>query len=420
MRNLFVKGLMAAAAVVTLASCSNDEEAFVQPTGEAHSVAFGVSVAPGVGTKTANAAADVNQVTNGAYAKIENITVVPMVGEVLQAPITIGDLSPAASQMTAYTGATVLNTVNGFRVYANIPVANTTNIQSSGWTYAAAQLKELPDYNDLIAETPEAGWTVVDQFPLLYYKNTTVGDDPGYYAVYNTADWNAVDDWETKQTTALGDDNRVKIDGVGYAVGVLASGVRYQNKEAEETCFNIDGTPKTYAEVVNGGGSMTLTAIAIQNQPAELDINLEETGDEHNALLVAEACNATFQEGPLSFTGESSRVVEGANIYAVVMPEDEESIVISFQFKNESGGVLTLNDGTTQIANGDFVYYSTTLADDDVKQMKIFDAGYTTLLNAVITDWGNGTQLPPKTTDIQVGVEIDVQWAEGLSYNVEI
>ena len=91
--------------------------------------------------------------------------------------------------------------------------------------------------------------------------------------------------------------------------------------------------------------------------------------------------------------------------------------MVSFQFQNNTGRTLTLDDGNT-VASGAYAYYSVKLNKKESKD--IFAAATTTVLNARITDWGKGSVVPPTTTDVVIGVEFDVEWAAGLSYDFEI
>lgn len=54
------------------------------------------------------------------------------------------------------------------------------------------------------------------------------------------------------------------------------------------------------------------------------------------------------------------------------------------------------------------------------KTGKRFRKGYYHPLNANIQDWGNGTTTPPEKTDVFIGVEFDVQWKQGIVYDMDI
>lgn len=424
---------MATAAVVALASCSNDEEVAMTQSGETHDVTLGVSVQI-PGTKAATGADDVNQVTDGSFAAIDGIYVVPMINGTRQGSIELDGIAAGTgtgSSKTTWKTRQISNDVNGFRVYGNLPSDVAERLTSGSFSYAAPATTDNA-HSELVTwmETNMVGKSLVGQYPLLYFANSDVLG--GYYGVKDDVnDWDAVTNWESLTKDKLGDRNRVKISPVDYGVGVLASGVSYRRAtrvlEAEDECFGgADNTPaeerETYTDLSSTG--MTLCGVFIQDQPTAIDIDL--LGTDHDGVLVAAATNATLQTNALAFETSGNAVVENANIYAIVTPEENTSVPVSFQFKNETGKYLFLNTGDV-IAPDGYVYYSTTLTPEaGVKpsgvqgDMLIFDADYTTLLNANIINWSKGTPYLPVATVVQIGVEIDVQWQQGLTYDVEI
>ena len=386
MRNLFVKGLMATAAVVALASCSNDEEVAAPVVDQ--EVRLGVSVAI-PGTKTATGADDVNQVTDGSFSTISNVVVVPVVGNSLQAPITLGDMENTNSEKQLYKNATLPSNVSAFRVYGNVPTAQTDAIAGGGFTYTPAG---NADFKDTASQYYDAGNGYKTPYPLFYYGNT----NPGGFYVATGEDWTTVPDWGTK-TTALGDNNLVKIDGVTYSVGVLAAGIRAgEDAKADASKFVLQG-------------------IVITNQPASVNQDMKRA-DANTVMTFAAATDATLKEQAISWNTSNTSVVTDANIYAVVMPEEAGNISVWFQFQYTGADEYHVADGT--LTTNDYVYYRGSLNAKDGKQ--IFDAGYTTLVNAAVSDWSNGYTDVQEDTDATIGVVIDTQWKQGLSYDIEL
>lgn len=386
MRNLFVKGLMATAAVVALASCSNDEEVAAPVVDQ--EVRLGVSVAI-PGTKTATGADDVNQVTDGSFSTISNVVVVPVVGNSLQAPITLGDMENTNSEKQLYKNATLPSNVSAFRVYGNVPTAQTDAIAGGGFTYTPAG---NADFKDTASQYYDAGNGYKTPYPLFYYGNT----NPGGFYVATGEDWTTVPDWGTK-TTALGDNNLVKIDGVTYSVGVLAAGIRAgEDAKADASKFVLQG-------------------IVITNQPASVNQDMERA-NANTVMTFAAATDATLKEQAISWNTSNTSVVTDANIYAVVMPEEAGNISVWFQFQYTGADEYHVADGT--LTTNDYVYYRGSLNAKDGKQ--IFDAGYTTLVNAAVSDWSNGYTDVQEDTDATIGVVIDTQWKQGLSYDIEL
>ena len=387
MRNLFVKGLMATAAVVALASCSNDEEVAAPVVDQ--EVRLGVSVAI-PGTKAGSSASDVNQVTDGSFSTISNVVVVPVLGtNSFQTPITLGDMANTNSEKELYRTATLPSNVSAFRVYGNVPTAQTDAIAGGGFTYTPAG---NADFKDSASQYYDEGNGYKTPYPLFYYGNT----NPGGFYVATGEDWTTVPDWGTK-TTALGENNLVKIDGVTYSVGVLAAGIRAgEDAKADASNFVLQG-------------------IVITNQPASVNQDMERA-DANTVMTFAAATDATLKEQAISWNTSNTNVVTDANIYAVVMPEEAGNISVWFQFQYTGTDEFQLRDGAIQ--QNDYAYYRGSLNAKEGKQ--IFDAGYTTLVNAAVSDWSNGYTDVEEDTDATIGVVIDTQWKQGLSYDIEL
>ena len=386
MRNLFVKGLMATAAVVALASCSNDEEVAAPVVDQ--EVRLGVSVAI-PGTKTATSAGDVNQVTDGSFSTISNVVVVPVVGNSFQTPITLGDMENTNSEKELYKNATLPSNVSAFRVYGNVPTAQTDAIAGGGFTYTPVG---NADFKDSESQYYDAGNGYKTPYPLFYYGNT----NPGGFYVATGEDWTTVPDWGSK-TTALGENNLVKIDGVTYSVGVLAAGIRAgEDAKADASDFVLQG-------------------IVITNQPASANQDMGRA-DANTVMTFAAATDAALKEQAISWNTSNTNVVTDANIYAVVMPEEAGNISVWFQFQYTGADEYQVADGT--LTTNDYVYYRGSLNAKEGKQ--IFDAGYTTLVNATVSDWSNGYTDVQEDTDATIGVVIDTQWKQGLSYDIEL
>lgn len=377
---------MATAAVVALASCSNDEEVAAPVVDQ--EVRLGVSVAI-PGTKAGSSAGDVNQVTDGSFSTISNVVVVPVVGNSLQAPITLGDMENTNSEKQLYKNATLPSNVSAFRVYGNVPTAQTDAIAGGGFTYTPVG---NADFKDSASQYYDEGNGYKTPYPLFYYGNT----NPGGFYVATGEDWTTVPDWGSK-TTALGGNNLVKIDGVTYSVGVLAAGIRAgEDAKADASKFVLQG-------------------IVITNQPASVNQDMERAGA-NTVMTFAAATDAALKEQAISWNTSNTNVVTDANIYAVVMPEEAGNISVWFQFQYTGADEYHVADGT--LTTNDYVYYRGSLNAKDGKQ--IFDAGYTTLVNAAVSDWSNGYTDVQEDTDATIGVVIDTQWKQGLSYDIEL
>ena len=389
------------ASTVGLSSCSNDEEAVGgAPEVAASKVTMGV-YASGMPSKRL-AAGDVN--LNGTVQNITDVTVVPVFNGTWQTPINLGSITAGAKQSNAQS-VNLLKTVNEFLVYGNVP-----NV-AQGMKFIAADAGITDGAASMDYKMP---------YGLTYYADITNFKTSTESVENNDAFWN-ISSWN--DATQVGDAKAIKLSGVKYAMGVLAAGVRTTSTFVENQFSKADGqtelSSENWAAEINA--QMTLTGIVIEGQPAEMDAEFNQTG----SVKVFEApADAVLKEDKIKFTdatdSDPMKVVD-ANFYTVVAPENEANIVVSFRFQNNTGRTLTLQTGET-VADKGFVYYSVKLAKDynGNTERQIFEAAYTTLLNANITDWSKGTITPPEKTDVFIGVEFETEWSKGLAYDLDI
>lgn len=389
------------ASTVGLSSCSNDEEAVGgAPEVAASKVTMGV-YASGMPSKRL-AAGDVN--LNGTVQNITDVTVVPVFNGTWQTPINLGSITAGAKQSNAQS-VNLLKTVNEFLVYGNVP-----NV-AQGMKFIAADAGITDGAASMDYKKP---------YGLTYYADITNFKTSTESVENNDAFWN-ISSWN--DATQVGDAKAIKLSGVKYAMGVLAAGVRTTSTFVENQFSKADGqtelSSENWAAEINA--QMTLTGIVIEGQPAEMDAEFNQTG----SVKVFEApADAVLKEDKIKFTdatdSDPMKVVD-ANFYTVVAPENEANIVVSFRFQNNTGRTLTLQTGET-VADKGFVYYSVKLVKDynGNTERQIFEAAYTTLLNANITDWSKGTITPPEKTDVFIGVEFETEWSKGLAYDLDI
>lgn len=426
MRNgMYLFATAIVAGTMGLASCSNDEDVVAggEASGVANKVTLGVYVNGGVNKKASQA--DVN--LGGAIADISNIVVVPVAGGVYQVPIDFGNLTAiTGTAQTAVKEASLLTTVNEFMVYGNVPKTALTAGTGAfgGFTYSVASSQKDVDLAD-------NGFTadLCGPMALIY------GADATYFSTSEDATtetfWNSTGvTWATGSAITT-NTKGIKIQGVNYQVGVLASKVFENTKYTETPEFN---TPEGLTALTQENwdseisAKMKLTGVFVEGQATTFNDKLEWSGDAWlaDAAPSSESVDrATHaEEAWENVTGKIASVadgetqkVDGADFYTVVAPDADDNIVVSFQFQNNTGRTLTLSNGTS-VENEKYAYYSVKLNKKDAKN--VFTAATTTILNARITDWGNGTPTPPTTTDLVIGVEFDVTWEKGLSYDFEI
>lgn len=411
------------AGTMGLASCSNDEDVVAggDAQGVAQKVTLGVYV-NGVSKKASQA--DVN--LGGSVDDIENVLIVPVAGDQYQVPIKFGPVNGAVKQ-SEVVETSLQTTVDEFLVYGNVPenVTNAGEGTFGGFEYSVAATNP-DDANFKAHNITEA---VCGPLALVYGIDTKDFKVSGNATKENF--WTAAASWNEGPITSA--TKGVQITGVKYQVGVMAS------KIFENTNFVANDVP--FSEEKNGASSplsndtwitdicdnMKLTGIFVEGQNST--INDKFVWSNPTWLLdvpVASAVKATrnedeWKDNPNHIKTESADgtgvKVDGADFYTVVAPDSGDGIVVSFQFQNNTGRELTLDDGN-KVENGKYAYYSVKLYYKDNKD--IFAAATTTVLNARITDWSKGTVVPPTTTDVVIGVEFDVAWTAGVSYDFEI
>lgn len=397
--------LFAAAIVAStmgLTSCSNDEEVVGgAPEVVATKVTMGV-YASGMPGKRSTA----DEVNFGATIQpIKNVMVVPIANNIWQTAVDLGDIT--SNKQTEAKTVTLTSDVNEFLVYGNFPDGKSVNSSLTFGTESA----EIQD----VAGT-DKGYK--KPYSLMYFADiekfsTTQNEVTAGNFWTGTFTWN-------DEATNVGNAKGVKLSGVKYAMGVLAAGVSTSSsKEKDENTFDLNGaTINDWATDINA--KMSLEGVVISGQPSSLDAKFNRIGS--TVSVYETATNPTLQTRKIGFATDGTGKVENANIYAVVAPESANDILVSFRFRNNTGFVLHGADGDIQ-PNG-YVYYNAKLTKSAAVNTSdakgIFDAAYTTLLNANISSWATGTITPPETTDVFIGIEFVTEWAQGLAYDMNI
>lgn len=420
MRNgMYLFATAIVASTVGLSSCSNDEDVVGggEASGVAQKVTLGVYV-NGVGKKASQA--DVN--LGGSVADISNVLIVPVAGGQYQVPISFGEITGGVKQ-SKVVETSLQTTVNEFLVYGNVPtdVTNAGNGAFGGFDYSVEAAN--PDKTNF--ETHGITEDVCGPLALVY------GADAKKFSTSMDATtenfWNGAN-WTGEQSSIASTTHGIKITGVKYQVGVMAS------KIFENTKYVQGDVPFTGGEALTAENwneqickNMKLTGIFVEGQNSTINDKLEWSKPTWLLDTPVDGVEIATRNDE-AWEGNVSKIkteevegtgvkVYGADFYTVVAPDGADGIVVSFQFQNNTGRTLTLDDGNT-VASGAYAYYSVKLNKKESKD--IFAAATTTVLNARITDWGKGSVVPPTTTDVVIGVEFDVEWAAGLSYDFEI
>lgn len=383
MRNLFSKGLMAAAAVMMFASCSNEEEMVQGPASE-NDVTIALSVR---GTKAAPG--DMNFAgTND----IKNVAVVPYAGGVAQKPVVWETITAAEATAPKAQKTQLVSSVSLFKVYGNL-TADQYNLVKNGSFGLGQQAFYLANSQVAAHETyyaPHAG--------LYYFKNAS-----DFQVNSTAASWDAVgEDWTTNSGNVEGA-KFIKISGVNYAVGSLAVAVMNEGQNIFKT---TEGQPAGSVEE-----AVEITGIVIKGQKDfDLDFNTTGVGKD----VYDTAAKATFGTD----IKDKNDAATNGNIFVVVAPTTaDEKVQVSIEFKVKDGYKFTASDGITEFVAGENFYLGMQLSPADYS---VFKADYLTKVNARVKNWGLATEEPVDVTDAEIGVEFNTAWEEGNLYDVEI
>lgn len=414
---LFATALVAGTLGMT--SCSSEEIAGGE--GVENKVTLTMSVANRATRATAD---EVNM--GGTMQKISNIAVVPMIGDAYLNPIIMGDLSGFSSGETTKTlsKTTALNSkINRFKVYGNIDV-----VDGPETTKAFNENKTFTGFNISVANEQTLGDSkkVYNPHGLYYY---------GYAGVDGnqiTTSTNANGDGASAISagTAIGNAKYVKVSKVDYAVGVLATAIF----NSDATTNYIDNNGDDAADAPVSASNVAFKGIIIDKQSKTLDQDFKQVGTEDAALvsIYDTKLNETVFDGKTFQAGgniDHSNNKDKANIYTIVAATGEptngkegEIVTGNLVFTLKQGNKLVLKDGTKIDASSgpvDF-YLAFTLKPDETNHKAVFMKDYSTFFNAKVKNWGLASDKPIEVTDVNLAVEVNIDWQKGIVYDVEI
>lgn len=398
---------MAAAAVMMFASCSNEEVLTPENPfeGKTSEVAIAMSVK---GTKATPE--EVNMDGNSNIATIKNVVIVPMIGTNFQNPILFGDFADGDKQKTVTR--TLSQNVNKFRVYGNATAGSDLKEQK---IFTKDDLKMSISQETTINEKPYYA-----PHALYYYKE----DANFQMATGETFDWSASTSWSTSNGSAIGANNLVKIGGVKYQVGVLAALlINGDNKTQFYNNVACGEDDKISADWENDA-PITVTGITVEDQTESFDIDFKPSSNKVDVYEKA-SLDKIYKDATIKLSNTNRSV---GNVYCVVAPSEvDKNVNLNFEFQVKDGVYFKLHDGTVVGGEDNDKFYlrvsldkSLAEADSQSGVSSIFEAEKSTLLNATVTDWGLGSKTPIESTDVTIGVVFDVDWVNGLVFDIEI
>lgn len=403
---------MAAVAVMMLASCSNEEPN--GPTkGEVNRVTMSVSVADKFATRST-----ANEVNLGnSLAQIKNIVVVPMIGESYQNPVLMEDLTPTdATDATKYKKTVVapLNSnVNRFKVYGNVEEQSPDKIFDenkvfAGFNVSAEKIATQIDNKD-----------VYNPHGLYYYGYAKAGDD-NIKVGNSESPTTSLGAGET-----IGTNKYVLVKGVNYAVGVLAAAVL--NGDTKTNYVSDAGETGFNATAPISNENVDITGIIIDGQYKTLDEDFEKVGDDIVSVY-EEAAKADFVTDKNKLKFEDAKNTDDGNFYVVVTETGTKTatggnVTGNIEFALAAGKYVKIGGKVIGSAEGGSKFYLPFVLkpnDNPEDKKAVFMKDYSTLLNATVKDWGLISEKPVEITDVNLAVEIDVEWQQGIVYDIEI
>lgn len=404
----------------TFASCDKQQEVPVpEQTAE---VKIGMSVFSGKaaaqnasaqGAPTCYASADDVYFDGQNHNGINNIFVVPMKNDIAQKPVQLVDLAGNSIATTEATTLTVNSETNRFLVYANLrkSIVNGANFDTK--TTFGINVDDEEHQSDLTG----------------YYKSHKVylfADANKDFKVARNEQWAnvAVSDWTSYDVSMeLGSEesqmNCIKIENVTYAVGTLAAAVYHGDYTDKKVYVGADRTGVELTEEWLKD-NVALVGITVDKQYPEFDYLFNPKG---NFIGVFEP----IPSGQIKSVGSDkinfTNAAANAHTFVPVSPYDQDVVVNVVCRNNNAEAIVFGGDGTTssEIPAGERFFLAAKLAPGNVGTgSAVFVKGYTTLLNATITNWEKATVTPHTSVDVQIGISVDLSWKEGVTYDEEI
>lgn len=397
---LFATALVAGTLGMT--SCSSEEIAGGE--GVENKVTLTMSVADKFGTRST--ADEVN--LGNTLSTIKNVVVVPMIGDAYQNPVLMEDLTPSGTSATKTVVAPLNSNVNAFKVYGNVaeqsPKIFDPNKIFAGFTVSAKE------YGSKINTK-----TVFDPHALYYYGYAKAGES----TIFVGDAQNPSDALETGET--IGKNKYVTVKGVNYAVGVLAAAIFNGDDATNYISTNTNGESPNEAV---SNDNVDITGIIIDGQYKTLDQDFKKVGEDIVSVYEEVATGKEdFATSKLKFDDEKNTA--GGNFYVVVTETGSTTAVGTTNVTGNIEFTLAANkyiktDNGTVIGGTSPTKFYLPFVLKPTTEKAVFMKDYSTLFNATVKDWGLISDKPVEITDVNLAVEIDVEWQKGIVYDVEI
>lgn len=268
---------------------------------------------------------------------------------------------------------------------------------------------------------------------LSYFVNTTtmvsdkdmsnLNEFPSY------ADWTKKTgaDWNGKSFEEKAVENTTRTvglkDPVQYSVAVLKSTVRCKDATLEDNAKEAGGFKANQSITVNDN-SFPVTGILIGGQPASVDWKYEPTSSEtFENTIYDNAMNGSMYA---KYASEAPTVGNYTLVFDNKKTGAENSVYVTIELENKSGQAFYGKDGIIQ---KDTKFYL--VGQLDPKQTgltnpnsvnRVFVQDYVTTANFKIKDLKSAYNCIPdlRTSGINVGLAVDLDWKSGITFDVDI
>ena len=212
-------------------------------------------------------------------------------------------------------------------------------------------------------------------------------------------------------------------DPVQYSVAVLKSTVRCNAATLEDNAHAAGGFKDNQSITVNDN-SFPVTGILIGGQPASVDWKYEPTSSETfentiydnamNGSMYAKYASEAPTEGNYTLVFDNKKT--GA----------ENSVYVTIELENNSGQAFYGKDGIIQ---KDTKFYLVGILDPNKEGLtkpagvnRVFVQDYVTTANFKIKDLKSAYNCIPdlRTSGINVGLAVDLDWKSGITFDVDI
>ena len=213
-------------------------------------------------------------------------------------------------------------------------------------------------------------------------------------------------------------------DPVQYSVAVLKSTVRCKEATLEDNAKEAGGFKANQSITVNDN-SFPVTGILIGGQPASVDWKYEPASSETFENTIYD----NVMNGSPMYAKYASEVPTVGN-YTLVFDNKktgaENSVYVAIELTNNSGQAFYGKDGIIQ---KDTKFYLIGILDPNKEGLpkpagvnRVFVQDYVTTANFKIKDLKSAYNCIPdlRTSGINVGLAVDLDWKTGITFDVEI